>query len=305
MRVFVSGTAGYVGGGISRHLAARGHIVLGGIRRPAKLPEGVEPCLTGDLADHAPDLTGMDAVVHAAGLAHTRTPPPGAWHRNNLLASENLAKAALAAGVKRFVLISSIGVLGRAVEGIASEATPSAPADDYAGSKLAAEVRLRALLGERLCVLRPAAIIGPGCPGNIPLLLKLLRRHVPLPFASIHNARGFIALDDLARLVELVLLAKAPPPLALAAHPEPISTPELIRALAEGMGVASNLFPFPPTLLGLAARAAGREAMWQSLAGSFAVAPRAALALGWKPAESLAETLRATARYYVTTTKTP
>ena len=49
----------------------------------------------------------------------------------------------------------------------------------------------------------------------------------------------------------------------------------------------------------------GCEAMSQSLAGSFAVAPRAALALGWKPAESLAETLRATSRYYATTTKTP
>ncbi len=305
MKIFVSGVSGYVGGGIARHLAARGHTVLGGIRRPAKLPEGVQPFLTGDLADHIPDLTGLDAVVHAAGLAHTRNPPPGAWNRNNLLAAENLAKAALAAGVRRFVLISSIGVLGRAVEGIASETTPSAPADDYARSKLTAEASLRALLGERLCVLRPAAIIGPGCPGNIPLLLKLLRRRVPLPFASIHNARSFIALDDLARLMELVLLAKSPPPLVLAAHPVPISTPELIRALAEGMGVAPNLFPFPPALLALASRAAGREAMWQSMAGSFAVAPRAALALGWKPAESLAETLRATSRYYVTTSKTP
>ena len=305
MRVFVSGASGYVGGGIARHLAARGHEVLGGLRRAAKLPEGVEPCLTGDLADHAPDLSGVDTVVHAAGLAHTRNPLQGAWNRSNVLAAENLAKAALDVGVKRFVLISSIGVLGRAVAGIADETTPPAPADDYAKSKLAAEARLRALLGERLCVLRPAAVVGPGCPGNIPLLLKLLRRHVPLPFASIHNARSFIALDDLARLAELVLQDKTARPLVLAAHPVPISTPELIRALAEGMGVAPNLFVFPPALLGLTARAAGREAMWQSLAGSFAVAPHAALALGWKPAESLAETLRATSWYYVTTTKTP
>ena len=50
---------------------------------------------------------------------------------------------------------------------------------------------------------------------------------------------------------------------------------------------------------------AGCKAMWQSLTGSFAAAPRAALALGWKPAESLAETLGAASRYYITTAKTP
>jgi UDP-glucose 4-epimerase len=128
---------------------------------------------------------------------------------------------------------------------------------------------------------------------------------VPLPFASIRNARSFIALEDLARLVELVLLAGTAPPLVLAAHPEPVSTPALIRALAEGMGVAPRLLPFPPALLGLAAKITGRRAMWQSLAGSFAVTPRAALAMGWKPAETLAETLRATSWYYNTTHKTP
>jgi nucleoside-diphosphate-sugar epimerase len=304
MRVFVSGASGYVGGGIARHLAARGHEVLGGIRRPRQLPENVTPFLTGDLAESAPDLSGVDAVVHAAGLAHIRNAPPEAWDRANVQAAETVAKAALAAGVGRFVLISSIGVLGRALPGMADETTLSNPADTYANSKLTTEIRLRALLGERLCVLRPAAVVGPGCPGNIPLLLKLLHHSVPLPFASIRNARSFIALEDLARLAELAL-APQTPPLLLAAHPEPISTPSLIRALAEGMGMAPRLFPFPPALLGLAAQITGRGAMWQSLAGSFTVTPHAALAMGWKPAQTLAETLRATSRYYNTTHKTP
>jgi nucleoside-diphosphate-sugar epimerase len=42
--------------------------------------------------------------------------------------------------------------------------------------------------------------------------------------------------------------------------------------------------------------------MWQSLAGSFAAAPAAALSLGWSPRKNLSESLAETARYYNTTT---
>jgi UDP-glucose 4-epimerase len=101
-------------------------------------------------------------------------------------------------------------------------------------------------------------------------------------------------VDDLARLVVLLLRAETAPAVVLAAHPEAIATPALIRALAAGMGVAPVLLPFPPAVLGLGARLAGRTAMFQSFAGSFVAAPRAALALGWRPAETLAETLART-----------
>jgi hypothetical protein len=45
----------------------------------------------------------------------------------------------------------------------------------------------------------------------------------------------------------------------------------------------------------------GRQAMWQSLAGDFVPNPVAALGLGWRPRETLAESLAHTARYYNTT----
>lgn len=194
----------------------------------------------------------------------------------------------------RFLYISSIGVHGRAPAGTVTEATPPAPEDDYAISKLAAERALAGLLGPRLRILRPAAVIGPGCPGNIPLLLKAVRKGLPLPFGAIRNARCFVDVEDLAALATLMLGEDAPP-LALAAHPEPISTPALIRALAKGLHRPARLPTVPPALLALAARTVGRQAMWQSLAGNFIAAPQAALALGWRPAHSLAETLEKTA----------
>ncbi len=97
--------------------------------------------------------------------------------------------------------------------------------------------------------------------------------------------------------------ADAAPPVVLAAHPEPIGTLALVRALAAGLGVRPNLLPCPLWLLGGAARVAGRAAMWQSLAGDFAVAPNAALGLGWRPIAGLATQLVQTARYNDTTNR--
>jgi UDP-glucose 4-epimerase len=91
------------------------------------------------------------------------------------------------------------------------------------------------------------------------------------------------------------------PESVLAAHWESISTPGLVQALAQGLGVTAKLPSWPTHGLAAAAMLLGRSAMWQSLSGDFVANPAAARALGWEPAASLAETFHATARYYNTT----
>jgi UDP-glucose 4-epimerase len=217
-------------------------------------------------------------------------------------AAANLARAARAAGARQFVLISTAHVHGRVAAGMVTDTTAPNPMDGYAASKLAAEDAVREAFGAPVTIIRPVAVIGPHCPGNLQLLMKCLVRRVPLPLAAIQNQRSFIHRDDLAQLV--LLAAAAPPQTVLAAHPAAISTPDLLRALAAGLGLAPHLWPAPLSLLGLAASLAGRGAMWQSLAGSFIAAPRAAQAMGWEPAQTLAESLTETARYYHTTRQT-
>ena len=277
--------------------------VFGGIRRRQALAPGVKPIITGDLAETRFGLPDVDVVIHAAGLGHKRGVARAEWQRQNIDAAVNLARAARLAGATRFILISTAYVHGRVHGGVVSDDTAPAPMDEYAKSKLDAEAAVVNAFGPGVSILRPTAVMGPGCPGNILLLIKLLERGIPLPFGSINNQRGFIPVDDLAILTLAVAGAKIPPPVLLAAHPETISTQSLIRALAEGLGVKPRLFPCPAALLGLGASLTGRGAMWQSLSGNFTTAPRAALALGWKPAQTLVESLRETARYYNTTPK--
>ncbi len=301
-RVFCSGVTGYIGGAISRRLAAVGLSVVGGVRAPtALLPDGVAACHTGDLAEPGFTLSPVDVVIHAAGLGHRRGVGAKTWRRANVDAAVNLARAARAAGAKRFVLISTAHIHGRVHSGVVTDTTPPNPMDGYAASKLQAEHEVVAAFGPGLSIIRPVAVIGPGCPGNVALLLKLLRRGVPLPFAAIENRRSFLHRDDLAEIVLGVVRAEHPPGAVLAAHPEAISTPGLIGALADGLGVAPKLFACPPELLATGAGMLGRSAMWQSLAGNFIANPGQARALGWRPAQTLAESFASIARYYNTT----
>lgn len=300
-KVFCSGATGYIGGAILRALAAEGITAVGGLRAAATLPPGIIPFITGDLSLPGLRLPPVEAVIHAAGLGHKRRVSAKIWHRANVSTTVNLARAARAAGATRFILISTAHIHGRAHERPVTDTTPPNPQDAYAESKLQAEHEAAAAFGPGLSIIRPVAVIGPGCPGNIAQLLNLLARGLPLPFAAIENQRSFIHRDDLARIVLAVLGSATPPESLLAAHPDAISTPALIRALAGGLGVADKLFPCPPRLLALGANLLGRSATWQSLAGNFIANPAAARMLGWKPQESLAESFHQISRYHNTT----
>ncbi len=270
----------------------------GGLRQTVPLGSGIIPLMTGDLALTKVDLAGFDAVVHAAGLGHRRGIARAVWRSANVDAAVNLARLAKAAGAKRFILISTAHVHGRVHPGIVGDATPPNPMDDYAASKLEAEQAVAAVFGPGLSILRPVAVIGPHCPGNLQLVMKVLRRGLPLPFGGITNRRSFIEVEDLARLAKAVLNAPAPAPILLAASQDAIATPSLLRALAEGMGVRAKLLNFPAPVLETAAKMLGRAAMWQSLAGSFIANPQAALQLGWAPANPLRESLIKTGQSY-------
>ena len=102
--------------------------------------------------------------------------------------------------------------------------------------------------------------------------------------------------------------AGQPPESVLAAHPETICTPDLVRALAEGLGVRAKLLVLAAGVAGRGgAVLLGRQAMWQSLAGDFVPQPGGSAGAGL---DGRAETLggiaaRRRARYYNTTDANP
>ena len=168
-RVLVTGASGFIGCRLSERLhygsdwTPRAFIrTPGRAVRLARMP--IEFAI-GDLAspsDLARALEGCDAVVHA-GIGTS-------WREServavNVKGTRNLVDAALRAGVKRFVHISTIALYGEHANGTITEETPLRPRKgwDYAESKYAAEqiVLEAAARGLPAIVLRPSVVYGP------------------------------------------------------------------------------------------------------------------------------------------------
>ncbi len=292
--IVVTGARGFVGRRVVDALGPTGGVVRGLVRTTTA--ESLSGTVAiGDLesADLAPVLLGAKVVIHCAARAHVlreqRREVETLYHRANHDATVRLARAAVAAGVTRFIFLSSIKVLGEATTGrpFRAEDAP-APEDPYGRSKAAAEVSLREITdcgGMELVIIRPPLIYGTGARGNLARLVTLVRRGIPLPFGSVSNRRSLVAVESVAELVASVALA----PTGVGgiyhvADLESVSTAAMIRALADGCRRSPRLVAIPPGLIAAAARFAGHSGVARRLLGSLEVDPgETSRRFAWQP----------------------
>ena len=288
MLIALTGATGFIGQYLLREMPKRGYRVRALLRRPASMPVQTSSAVIGDLTrpqNMSAALEGVDAVVHSAGLAHAMSGVPENDYRLiNTEATVRLARAARRAGAKRFVFLSSIRAqCGPTADTVLTEAAESRPTDAYGRSKLAAERGL-AELDLDWVSLRAVLIYGPGVKGNMAQLIKLARSPLPLPLASLTARRSLLALENLSAAIETVLAAPGTLRRAfVAADPQALTIAEMIAALRSGLGRQPNVFPFPPALLEILFRTAGRAEIYQRLSGSLVADATALTSLGWAP----------------------
>jgi nucleoside-diphosphate-sugar epimerase len=298
MRVLVTGTSGFVGRAVVAALAARGDAVHAAVRVTADAAHhsaatsafapGVTVVQHGDLGapvDWTGLLSGIEAVVHLAGIAHAG--PDVAeerYDRVNHRATAALAAAARDAGVTRFVFVSSIRAqTGPAADQVVTERDMPSPTDAYGRSKLAAE-RAVAACRVPFTILRPVLVYGPGVKGNLRALMRLAALPIPLPFASLEARRSLVSLANLASAIGFVLReAACAGETYVVADPEPVTIGEIVTALRRGGGKSPGLVAVPPVLLRLALMAAGRGANWEQIGGTLVADPAKLMAAGWRP----------------------
>ena len=298
--VLVTGASGFIGRATCAGLARRGWTVRAGVRTNAVI-EGAVP-VVGDLARGWP-LHGVDAVVHLAGIAHELRGQnsESIYQEMNCAATERLARAALTAGVRRFVFMSSIKVNGERtpIDRPFRAGDAFHPEDRYARAKRDAERALAHLAGKlEVAILRPPLVYGPGVRANFLRLIRLVERGLPLPFGAIRNRRSLIYVGN---LVDLIVAAATLPAAAgqtlRAADGQDLSTPQLVSEIGNALGTHARLISVPTPLLRLGGALIGKAAEIGRLLDSLVVDARETRErLGWSPPytahEGIAETVR-------------
>lgn len=205
--VLVTGATGFIGSRITHLLQASGVSLRTCGRTPhpcPSLPNYVCMDLTGE-QDCRPLLNGAGAVIHAAGLAHRFEMQPGDeeyFHKVNTLTTEKLARASAQAGVRHFVLLSSVSVYGRHTRTQTVESEPCHPTGPYALSKFESERRALTVATETgmpVTIFRPATVYGEEDPGNIARLMTVIDRNRFVWIGAGDNLKSLIHRDDVAR----------------------------------------------------------------------------------------------------------
>lgn len=302
MSILVTGANGFIGSALVKALSEAGHTVTAAARSAGNNSGLVQSPSLGPAANWRHLLRGQSAVVHTAARVHVMhergSDSSHLYQAENTLGTLALADQAAESGVRRFMFISTIKVMGEAsTHPLCPSETPS-PADAYARSKLAAEEGLMRICRDKrmeFVVIRPPLVYGPGAKGNFQTMMRWLQRDLPIPLGGFtSNRRSFLALDNLADLaVTCVTHPAAANQVFHAADGEDLLTAELLRQLGSAMGLNPWLPSIPPKIIGRLAALAGRKDLMTRLSGSLQVnISHACKALDWQPPINVREGLR-------------
>ena len=317
--ILVTGANGFIGNAIRGLLRQRNYLVRGTVRSLGRAtgPNSDDVIEIGDI-DSATNwlhvLENIDAVIHLAARAHiireTSNNPLLEFRKINVSGTEKLAQGAVRAKVKRFIYVSSIGVNGQCNnEDVPfTEIDSPNPHDPYTTSKWEAEQTLLKISKEtnlEVVIIRCPLVYGPHVKGNFLRLMKIVERGLPLPFASVNNRRSLLYVENLTDLIIHCIESKnVASRTFLASDNEDISTPDLIRQLANAMGVKARLFSFNSRLLKSFAKAFGKTDEFNRLCGSLRVnSSKARRILNWQPPISVDEGIKRTVEWYLQKTQ--
>lgn len=315
--VAVTGATGFLGSHLCKEILSRGFGLIAVSRRSGVLEDDSGRCpalprvpVIG-AGDNLVNLTsgllaGVDVVIHCAARVHQlheenlgENALREAYLAANVNAALQAARAACAAGARRFVFVSSVHVHARetAPGEVLSAGSPCHPQSHYACSKYRAEQALKEFCRTtnlELVIVRPPLVYGAGVKAKFAQLANWVASGRPLPFGALRrNRRSFVSVGN---LVDFLLCAavheKAAGRAWLVSDGEAVSTAGLIELLSEACGRRTRNWYVPPALLRLGLALIGRSGVLSVLDGSLAVdIEENRKILGWEPVETMQQAL--------------
>ncbi len=306
--VLLTGSTGFVGSVLLTELKKLPEFHVVSAVRSAVSPASDDVVVVGNIdgtTDYSSALNGVDLVVHAAARAHIMrdevSDPLAEYRKVNVEGTLNLAKQAVAAGVKRFVYISSIKVNGESTTGLSAftEADSAKPEDPYGVSKHEAEEGLRLLAQEtglEVVIIRPPLVYGPGVKANFLSLLKLSATGLPLPFGAVNNYRSMLYVGNLVSfIIRCIQHPAAANQTFLVSDGNDVSLRSLLTVMRSAMGRSARLVPVPVGLFKLTGALTGKRGVVDRLVGDLQVdSSKARTLLVWVPPYTVEQGIAAT-----------
>ena len=257
-----------------------------------------------DESDWSGALKDVTTVIHCAARAHIlkdkSNNPLFEYRRVNVDGTLRLAHQAVAAGVRRFIFISSIKVNGEKTElgcPFTADDVPS-PIDPYGISKWEAERALLELAKQttmEVVIIRPPLIYGPGVKANFSMLVRLVNSKIPLPLGLLNkNRRSFVGLENLLSFIQVCMEhPDAVNQTFLISDNHDMSTVELLESLSSALGVKLNLIKCPIWVLRILAIIFGKTKMIERVMDSLEIdITKSIMRLGWSPVAKVQEGLK-------------
>lgn len=293
MRVFITGSNGFLGQYLTQFLAEKGYSILAHTRKAQTFDCLNITNINFDLNDNLDniDLNQVEVIIHCAGRAHvmneTATSPLEAYRQTNVEGTLNLAKKAVKSSVKRFIYLSSIKVNGEQTTTQAFQPNDHVHTDDpYGLSKYEAE---RALLefsqntGLEVVIIRPVLIYGPNVKANFRSMVNLASKKLPLPIGCLDNKRSMVSIYNLADLIHTCMThPNANREVFLASDQDDISVKQLFEKLAKYQNNKLMMLPMPKSLINLLASLVGKKSVASRLCSELVVdSSKNTQLLGW------------------------
>ncbi len=262
--ILITGSTGFIGNHLIPVLSQKAWCVTAAVRSASyQVLTPITAITVGNIDGNTNweyCLEGIDSVIHLAARAHILEDnvanPEAEFFKVNTEGTANLVQQSVQAGVKHFVLLSSVGAMTTLSNQPLDESYPCHPDTPYGRSKLTAEQALISLASQSemsWTILRPTLVYGQGNPGNMERLIKLVKKGWVLPFGQVNNRRSFVYVGNLVNAIITCLThPSAKNQTFLISDGEDLSTPDLIRKIAYYLDCPCNLLPVPPSLLRIA-----------------------------------------------------